>query len=66
MKVNREDVVKAALTIEHWCEENQDEYGNCDCPFAQDIGKNMGLCKLNNHPSDWCLETFLRTRGIKQ
>ena len=65
--VNREDVVQAALTVEKWCEERQDEYGNCDFPFTMDCGNWFGDCKIGrDYPSDWCLETFLRTRGLKK
>ena len=57
-EMNREDVVQAALKVERWCDEKQDEKGNCDCPF--------GTCKIGrDYPSDWNLETFLRTRGLK-
>lgn len=66
MKINREDVVQAALTVERWCDEKQDEKGNCKCPFAMDAGNGFGICKIGRDcPSDWCLETFLRTRGLK-
>lgn len=63
MKATREDMVQAALTVERWCDENQDEFGNCKCPFVMDCGSGIFLCRLY-HPSDWCLETFLRTRGL--
>jgi len=66
MKINREDVVQAALTAERWCDEKQDENGNCDCPFEMDCGNGFGYCKIGHDlPSDWSLETFLRTRGLK-
>ena len=67
MKPNREDVVQAALILERWCDKHQDDFGNCDCPFAIDLGNRFGLCKIgHDRPMDWSLETFLRTRGLKE
>lgn len=64
--MTREEVVQAALTVERWCEERQDEFGNCDCPFKMDCGNGLGLCKIGHDcPSCWSLETFLRKRGLK-
>ena len=66
MKINREDVVQAALMIERWCDEKQDEYGNCDCPFAIDFGHHIRMCKISNGaPSDWSLAHHLRNRGME-
>lgn len=64
--MTREEVVQAALKVERWCDEKQDENGNCDCPFAMDAGNGFGICKVGrDYPSDWSLETFLRNRGLK-
>lgn len=44
MKVNREDVVQAALTVERWCAYHW-KRGVCDveCPF---IRNDLGNCKI--------------------
>ncbi len=64
--MTREEVVQAALKVERWCEKRQDENGNCDCPFELDCGNGFGYCTIGHDlPSDWSLETFLRTRGLQ-
>ena len=66
-KINREDVVQAALTVQRWCAEHINEYGHCDCPFRKRIITNIASCfkcKLNL-PSEWGLEEHLRERGLK-
>lgn len=66
MQINREDVVQAALTVERWCVEHQDKYGNCDCPLAINFGHYINLCKVSyGVPRDWCLEPYLRNRGLQ-
>lgn len=68
MKINREDVVQAALTVERWCKEHLKDAGECDCPF-NDSEKTGGRFYLKNcvliRPEMWGLEEFLRTRGAK-
>ena len=68
-KINREDVVQAALIVERWCMEHRNEDGNCDCPFRKRIITNIAKCyrcKLDfDLPSDWRLEEHLRERGLK-
>ena len=62
--MTREEVVQAALTVERWCKEHIDCYKLCDCPFALD----EDACFLSHSqyvPTDWELEEFLRTRGLK-
>lgn len=59
MKVNREDVVQAALILERWCKEHI-RPGDCECPFIE----KYNLCSLSC-PFKWELEEFLRTRGLK-
>ena len=58
MKINREDVVQAALTVERWCKEHRKD-GYCDCPFFEET------CKVNYPYNYWGLEEFLRTRGLR-
>ena len=58
-EINREGVVKAALTIERWCRE-RNSCDECDCPFA-----DKKACWFFNLPYRWGLEAFLRTRGMK-
>lgn len=65
MKINREDVVQAALTVIRWCKEHRRQFGDdsdCDCPFG-----TISLCFLRNTlpPELWRLEEYLRTRGLK-
>ena len=65
MKINREDVVQAALIVERWCKGNFWSAGRCDCPFN---GENDGYgCFLSDRyePGHWNLEKYLRTRGLK-
>ena len=59
MKINREDVVQAALIVERWCAEHNDDGFDCDCPFADTCWVTGDI------PADWNLEEFLRTRGLK-
>ena len=62
-KINREDVVQAALIVERWCEKHyKHQTTYCDCPFSGDFG-----CELyfNSEPWLWALEEFLRDRGRK-
>ncbi len=63
MKPNREDVVKAALTIERWCAEHFEPWLNCDCPFSP-------FCPVsgsgNVTPSEWGLENYLPEKGPKK
>lgn len=64
MKINREDVVQAALTVERWCREHSHDC-KCDCPFrcgAYKVGCMVGV----GWPMQWNLEKYLRTRGLKK
>ena len=55
-KINREDIVQAALMLERWCKKE----GCGDCPFLF-----IGGCVLSeNVPQGWELEEHLRTRGL--
>lgn len=61
MKVNREDVVQAALTVERWCKSS-----DCSvCPFFLNL--HAFGCKLVSpcEPCGWELEEHLRNRGMK-
>lgn len=61
-KVNREDVVQAALLLERWCEERcTNSCEPCDCPFAFGAACVASL----NYPQYWGLEEFLRNRGMR-
>ena len=61
-KVNREDVVQAALTVARWCEEHcTNSCEPCDCPFAFGAACVASL----NYPKYWGLEEFLRNRGMR-
>ena len=62
MQINREDVVQAALKVERWCDEKQDEYGNCDCPFST---PRRTCLFTRGVASNWGLEEYLRNRGMK-
>ena len=56
MKINREDVVQAAVLLERWCKKKE-----CmDCPLL-DLG---GCAVSENVPSSWGLEEFLQNRGL--
>ncbi|MBQ5930208.1 MAG: hypothetical protein IIX02_05390 [Clostridia bacterium] len=61
-KINREDVVQAALMIYRYCSKN---YGSCEsnCPFYY---RERG-CALDISCSPWCwdIEDFLRNRGLE-
>ena len=64
MKINREDVVQAALVVERWCAEHcNDSIEPCDCPFA--LRSACSLQDFDTFPKYWGLEPFLRTRGLK-
>ena len=62
MKINREDVVNAALMVERWCMNHTAEDGHCDCPLC---GGSFCVLSRGEDPSWWYLEEFLRTRGLK-
>lgn len=63
-KINREDVVQAALMVERWCAEHHSENG-CDCPFYNNL-PFLDSCRLScNIPADRNLEDYLRNRGLK-
>ena len=58
-KVNREDVVQAALKVERWCKST-----DCSvCPFFLNL--DVGGCKLDFPCEGWSLEEFLRNRGME-
>lgn len=65
-KINREDVVQAALIVERWCEEHYKYGGKCDCPFA--VPGAFVACRLGDVgcAEEWELEEFLRARGLKR
>ena len=71
--MTREEVVQAALTVERWCAEHEDEYGKCDCPFSTPLQRSelnpmvqWGKCIFTRGvASEWGLEEHLRTRGLK-
>jgi len=63
-KINREDVVQAALIVERWCKENRNSgLESCDCPFS--FGMACSLQYFEKFPNEWRLEEHLRTRGLK-
>ena len=57
-KINREDVVQAALIVERWC-------AGQDCRKCPLMGE-YGQCMITGVPEVWELERKLRTRGIKR
>ena len=59
MKINREDVVQAALIVERWCAEHK---GCGDCPLLNDEDNCMVAMEA---PDYWNHEEHLRTRGLK-
>ena len=61
-KINREDVVQAALNVTRFCAEH---YGDCetDCPFCW--GKGGCVLDQTCSPCFWELDEFLRTRGAE-
>lgn len=64
MKINREDVVQAALIVERWCAEHYDDVEGCDCPFFAPR-PFLDSCRLSGDiPCEGRLEYFLRTRGL--
>ncbi len=66
MNANREDVVQAALLIEHWCVVHHRPYGECDCPLV-DLAGATGCMAVNGHkPCEWDLEEKLRKRGMRK
>ena len=63
-KINRENVVQAALIVERWCVENHRQDGKCDCPLRK-WSYDCYLIRCNEAPYEWNLEKFLRARGLK-
>jgi hypothetical protein len=61
LKINREDVVQAALIVERWCMKHAKTNG-CDCPLK---GKTL-ICTITNGdlPYTWKLAERLRARGL--
>ena len=60
--MNREEVVQAAIKVEHWCLDHWVRSGECDCPFRA----NLDYCVLSSMcPGTANLEYHLRTRGLK-
>ena len=55
-KINREDVVQAALIVERWC-------AGQDCRKCPLMGE-YGQCMITGVPEVWGLENKLRTRGL--
>lgn len=66
MKINREDVVQAALIVERWCAEHIEREKVCDCPFGYINALGFHSCALYapQFPMEMELEEFLRTRGL--
>ena len=64
MKINREDVVQAALKVERWCRETRKEGIPCKgkCPLWG-CGCVLGSA-LSGYPEHWGLDEFLRARGL--
>ena len=67
MKINREDVVQAALTVERW---GKEEFPKGDCRLRCPLGSGNPwsiclLCYDDPPPMEWGLEEHLRTRGLK-
>lgn len=62
MKINREDVVQAALTVERWCVMNAHSVKGCDCPIYDG---ECCMLESGRMPRYWNLEEHLRTRGLK-
>jgi hypothetical protein len=67
VKINREDVIQAALMIERWCAEEFSK-GDCrmNCPLGS--GNPCSLCLLfydDRPPKEWNLAERLRKRGLK-
>ena len=63
-KINREDVVQAALIVERWCREQKTKNDDgCSCPFFDFVD---GCMMINiDPPADWNLDGFLRIRGLR-
>jgi len=61
LKINREDMVQAALIVERYCLTHNN--GKCDCPLKS---LHEG-CMVVSHgsPSFWELEKYLRKRGLE-
>lgn len=62
MKINREDVVQAALIVERWCWEHKKDGEPCNCPLYL---VNTCWIKTEHCPKDWILEIMLRSRGLR-
>ena len=63
-KVNREDVVQAALTVARWCAGHY-RTGECNCPFSKGIMCWFVAEDMPEFPVLWDIEEFLRNRGMK-
>ena len=63
MNENREDVVRAALIVEHWCTHQSTDI--CKCPFYEP--HTATKCRMTEFiPKLWNLEEHLRTRGVNK
>ena len=63
MKINREDVVQAALIVERYCKEHDGKFEKCECPFA--VGQYYCMLKKGfANPNEWKLAERLRNRGL--
>jgi len=67
LKINREDVVQAALVVERYCKEHFRSQSDCyDCPFVS--SERPGYCALCKEGFPFCknLERFLLKRGLEK
>lgn len=64
-KINREDVVQAALTVERWCKEHIRYDKPCDCPFYTKDNIDLCMIELTGSAAYWELDKHLRARGLK-
>ena len=68
MKINREDVVQAALIVERWCKSSNPSVWPskaCEvCPFFL-VDNGGELDCMVGFPMDWELEEKLRNRGLE-
>ena len=64
-KINREDVVQAALKVERWCKEHIRYDKPCDCPFYTKDNIDLCMIELTGSAADWELDKHLRARGLK-